>query len=67
MMFAMRLDVDFAQDNHVIIARYIFKDAGEDVFRVLVIAAEPFLIGVHDAFRRITEAFAVRIIACPRD
>jgi len=43
MMLAMRLDVDFAQDNHIVIARYIFEDAREDFFRVLVITPEPFL------------------------
>ena len=67
MMLAMGLDVDIPQDNHVVIARYIFEDTGEDLFRVLVITPEPFLIGIHHAFWRIAQAFAVRIIARPRD
>ncbi len=64
-VFAMALHIDIAQHHDIVIARNILKHPGEFFFRIGLIALEPFCECIHNAFGRVLETFAVRIVTGP--
>ena len=64
-VLAMRLETDVLQRNDLVITVGLFEGPLEQRHRVLVIAAEEFLVGAHDAVRGAEQPLARRIIPGP--
>src|SRR5579859_3699763 len=65
MVFAVRLEADVLQDDHVVVTLDLLKGAPHIGFGVLAVAREPFFEGFDDAFRRFAQALAIRIVSRP--
>jgi hypothetical protein len=65
MVFAMRFEVDAAQDDHLVVSLDLLERALQEGHRVALITAEPVLVGLHDATRRIDESLTLRILPRP--
>ncbi|MNE13941.1 hypothetical protein D3C80_1067960 [compost metagenome] len=66
-VLAVALDLDVAQDDHVVIAGHVLEGARQLLARVGVIAVEPFAIGVDHALGRVDQARTLGIVAGPGD
>jgi hypothetical protein len=66
-VLAMGLDRDVPEHDHVVVALDFLEGTGQLLVGVFVVALEELLIGADDAARRIEQALARRIVACPRD
>ena len=66
-MLAVALEADAAQHDHLVVAFGLREGLGQDLLRVLVIAAKVFLVGARHARGRLDEAVAVGIVAGPAD
>ncbi len=64
-MLAVALQAHVAQQDHVAIAGDVLEGAGQLRGGVLVVAAEPLLVGFDDALWRICKARARRVVAGP--
>ena len=67
MVLAMRVEFDVAQHDDVVIAFDLVEGARQRLHRVLLIALEELVIGLDHALRRVEQALAVGIVACPGD
>jgi hypothetical protein len=67
MVLAMREERNVFHQHHVVIAGDFLEGAAEHVLGGKVIAGEELAIGLGDAFRRIDEALALRIVAGPAE
>ena len=61
----MGIERDVAHEDHVVVAFDFLEDAREDFLRVLAVALEELVIGLDHAARRVEQAFAARVLACP--
>ena len=66
-VLAVALDLDVAQDDHVVIALHVLEGAAQLAARVGVIALEPLAIGVDHPLGRVDQARARRVVAGPGD
>ncbi len=67
MMFAMALDFDIAQKDHIVVAGHILKCPREFAGCIGLIPIKPFAISIHDAFGRVFQTRPFRIITGPCD
>src|SRR5262245_6883791 len=66
-VLTMRHEPDVAQHHHFVVPRDLLERARQMLAGILAVAGKPFLIGTHDAGRRIEQSFAVGVIAGPQD
>ena len=64
-VFAVRLETDITQHDHLVVTVDFLESALQVLDRILLVAAEPVLVGRHDALRRVQQAFPARVIARP--
>ena len=64
-MLAVRLELDVAQHDHLVVTGRFFEGAQQVLARVDGVAREPVGIGVDDTFRRVEQAFASGIFTGP--
>jgi hypothetical protein len=62
-VLAMRVKLDVAQHDDVVIARHFIKGARQHILGVLAIACEELIIGAGNPARRLAQALAVGIVA----
>ena len=65
MMFAVRGEVNVAQEHHFPIPAGLREHAAEDGGGVFLVPFEPFLIRLHNARRCLDQTLAARIVAGP--
>ncbi len=61
-VLAMAFETDAAQHDHLVVALDLLEGLLQDGFRILAIAAEPFLEGLGDAGRRFLQAIACGVL-----
>ena len=64
-VLAMRMELDVADDDEIVIAGDLLEGAAELFRRAHVVAVEHFEVGLGDALGRVDQALAVRIVAGP--
>jgi hypothetical protein len=64
-VLAVALDLDVAQQHHVVIALHVLERAAQLLGRIGFVAFEPFGIGVHDALGRVLQALPVGVVTGP--
>src|SRR5437762_9143518 len=64
-MLAMRVELDVAQHDDIVIAADVFERGGQCLERAFFVSLEELAIGIGDASRRVAEPLACGIIASP--
>ena len=64
-VFAVRVELDVAQHDDVVVAAHIVEGARQGFGRIFFVAAEILAEGLGHALRGIEQAFAVRVVAGP--
>ena len=66
-MFAVRLEADVPQDDHLVIPIHFFERLLQISDWVVLVAAEKFFVGAYDPSGCVGQALTTRIVAEPRD
>jgi hypothetical protein len=65
MVFAVRVELDVAQHDDVVVAPHIVEGARQGFGRIIFVAAEILAEGLGHSLRGIEQAFAVRVVPGP--
>jgi len=66
MVFAMRFECDVAKYDHLVVTFNLFECTFKVGNRILVVTAEPVLVGFCYAHRRVYQTFATGIFSSPK-
>src|SRR3546814_20867080 len=64
-VFAVALELDVAQHDHLVVAGNLLEGALQVLARIVGVAAEPVSVGVDHALGRVEQALPSRIVASP--